>query len=686
MLTTKINNFLFQGIRTASIISLGLILLRLMILKETFFDVFYLLLIISLFVSYTFYDFKHWIYKVLLYLSLLVVLILNSYAVGSSTFLDDNLATFIYIVVFVICIYRIGLLLFPKLSKYKIYAVKKDLNESLQFIYHKIICTVVRCINLLFNKYEVWIVCLFLLISSFVLRVKAVQISHPFWIDEFSTAVQARYYLQYGINTFSQTQTFIEPNNVLTHAVVALAFKFIAQTESVARMPMVFVGILVPAGVYLLVRNIFDRKTALIAGLFTATSYFQIAWSTQARGYIFQQFLSILLLWLYFKPKKTFLTYTLLLLISFLGVLTHKLFIFFIVVLFIDQLLTFVRNIRSIKLNKIFILLLPILSILTFLILKYTSLIPEIADSIFSDQLFRLNNNLWYYHSLLWRHNQLLVFLAVIGFIYALKKSWRTSIILFSILSMQLGFVTFIFGHYQSKYIFPVYYILIIFGAYGLVSLVQQIYLVIPNFKSLKKYLTPMIFTTLCGALLIANGDKFVTKPQAFYSIDHEMRDIAIVDYHEAYRRIQDHINTSSEPVAMIDTWTDRAKWYLGNNYPHLYLLRWENDGIHRSTDFTINENKDKVVNNTKDNPIILVSSGSDLKKVMKQYKSGYLWIDDASMPKDVIEFALLNLWREIHLEHYDLDDNPFSIWPANLYSWGIHDPNPYFPRKKAIK
>lgn len=264
MLTEKINNYLLQGIRTASIISVGLIIIRLLILKETFFDKFYFLLIVSLFISYIFYNFKHWVYKGLIFSSLLVVLFLNSYAVGASTYLDDNLATFIYIVVLVVCLNKIGALFFPNISKYKIYSVKKDLDELIRFIYQKLICVVIQYISRIFNKYEVWIVCLVLLIISFVLRVKAVQISHPFWIDEFSTAVQSRYYLQYGINTFSQTQTFIEPNNVLTHAVVALVFKFIAQTESVARMPMVFVGILVPAGVYLLVRNIFEDRKSVV--------------------------------------------------------------------------------------------------------------------------------------------------------------------------------------------------------------------------------------------------------------------------------------------------------------------------------------------------------------------------------------------------------------------------------------
>ena len=70
---------------------------------------------------------------------------------------------------------------------------------------------------------------------------------------------------------------------------------------------------------------------------------------------------------------------------------------------------------------------------------------------------------------------------------------------------------------------------------------------------------------------------------------------------------------------------------------------------------------------------IPLISSQADLERVMSVHSKGYIWIDDASMPADVIDYAKQNFREVITVDHYSLDDNPYSIWPGTLYSWGIN-------------
>ena len=42
----------------------------------------------------------------------------------------------------------------------------------------------------------------------------------------------------------------------------------------------------------------------------------------------------------------------------------------------------------------------------------------------------------------------------------------------------------------------------------------------------------------------------------------------------------------------------------------------------------------------------------------------------------DVIKYAKENFKKELYLESYppELLENPYSIWPATLYSWGFED------------
>ena len=124
--------------------------------------------------------------------------------------------------------------------------------------------------------------------------------------------------------------------------------------------------------------------------------------------------------------------------------------------------------------------------------------------------------------------------------------------------------------------------------------------------------------------------------------------------------------------VAVIDTWIDRARWYLGPNYSGLYVFRWTNDtDPHKYTPFIKQRDGTKFMVANKGSRVPLVSDVDDLKRVTDRYERGFIFIDDATLPQDVINYAQSHFKKEIYLDHYPLDDNPYSIWPATLYSWG---------------
>jgi hypothetical protein len=125
--------------------------------------------------------------------------------------------------------------------------------------------------------------------------------------------------------------------------------------------------------------------------------------------------------------------------------------------------------------------------------------------------------------------------------------------------------------------------------------------------------------------------------------------------------------------VALVETWHERGQWYLGYSYEPLYYWRWQNEqgstnGITKETAYKVDNNGDKYVLNV----MPFIGTLADLKKVQKKYNYGFIFIDDDTYPKEIIEHAKTTMKKELYLDQYPLEDNPYSKWPATLYSWGF--------------
>lgn len=496
------------------------------------------------------------------------------------------------------------------------------------------------------------------------------MIDHPFWVDEFSSGVQARLIYENGLSQYWKNPDIIENNNVFTHIIIAVSYKVFGISERSSRIPFVIFGSLVVLSMYFIGKKIANYQTGLVASALTAFSYFEIIWSVQARGYVLQQLLSALLFLIVFSllDKIHWKKILPLVLLSALGLLTHSFFS-----LIIASIIIFVLFINRQLIKTIFfspaIWIVILLFIAMFILLGYmNSIITSIAGGFLG-----FYNHLWYYHAFLWREQTIIIALSVLGIVISVLKKNKTTYLILITIMLHMFFITFIWGHYLSKYVFPVFHFIILFSSIAIVWVGDELAKISPLFKS-KLILSKNVCLLVIVLLIIINGDSFATRPRQFYSVNHFMRDIALLDYDEVYNRISSVRKKYTSDIPIIETWPDRVRWYMGYSYTQNYWFRWANAGFHKETHYEVSKNGDKYIPKSGKPDVKYLDSLEDLLTVMGKYPQGFIFIDDTSLPADVIEYANANLRKELYLDHYAYDDNPYSIWPATLYSWGFEE------------
>ena len=461
-----------------------------------------------------------------------------------------------------------------------------------------------------------FLIVIFIFLLSFLFRGYGFFVNYPFWVDEFSTAIQSQYILKYGLSVFSNPDVYIEQHNISTHILTAFLFQILGNQEWVARLPSLIFGSMLPVAVFFLAKYLFNSKTGLAAALLTAFSYFEITWSRQARSYVLLQLIMVITTYLYFKVldekgnKRTDLI--LLALFSLLGFITHSFFYLF--------LLSLIMHFVFIKKNR----------------------------------LIHIFNKWWIYVLFI-------LFIAIakhIGLFDTFMTYFSRDGFLSIFFITHLFFITFGFKPLVTRYVLPIFPFMLVLSAYAISHL--------PNlfFKNQKHILTTFA-SLLLTIVIVVNGDKFVNRPKYFYSVNHDFREIALVDYKQIYDRIKHRGDLDKNETAVIETWPARTYWYVGIDYKPSYFFQWRGN-----LPYDVNNKGEKVV--PRNNQIRLIEDVDDLEKAIKTYAKGFILIDDTSLPKDVIDYVEKNMKKELYLDHYPLDDNPYSIWPVTLYSWGI--------------
>jgi 4-amino-4-deoxy-L-arabinose transferase-like glycosyltransferase len=517
------------------------------------------------------------------------------------------------------------------------------------------------------KKIGIPIFLIILTVVSLMYRLYGLNKAVPFWVDEFSTAEQARLLLTYGLSVFTHHEYYFEFHNITPHILSAISFSLLGKSTFAARLPIALTGSFIPLCVFILTQYLFNRRTAVAASLLSAFAYIEIVWSLQARGYVIQQILTLLTLFVYYKlfdKKKLEKKYIVFIIIlGVLGIMTHVFYFLLLTALCIHWTIFYAKNFKHILRNP-FIYVIPLI-ILAYLFFNGT--LSDLLRAIRSGML-QFHNSFWYYHSFLWREYGVLTVLTVLGLILALSRDLKKTSLILLFICIHLFFIGGIFGHYISKYTLPIFPFLFIFPAYVFTSIAN--WATDPLHGKYRKILCYSL-PILLALFIIANGYKFVTKPKKYYSVNHDFREIANIDYNEVYNLIHTKGKLTEGKTAVIDTWPDRIKWYLPENDKNNYIFRWIHDtDPHKITTYTVNTEGEKKVIGSK--TYRLIGDLSDLQKALRKYPKGFIFIDDTTLPKDVIEYAQKHFKKELYLDHYPLDDNPYSIWPATLYSWGI--------------
>lgn len=507
---------------------------------------------------------------------------------------------------------------------------------------------------------------LFIFLIAFLYRFP--HLTSPFWVDEFSTARNALLIMNEGSRVLAQKNEFFEHHNITEHLLVATSFKIFGVSESSARIPSVVIGSLVPVFLFVAAKKLFDRNTALAATALCLFSYFEITWARQARSYMLQQLFILISLYVYTSLVKKFSVskFCLLLMCFVVGVMTHTTFLLFTASLGLHFVYLCFHwhffNKESIQRFAPYIVLASLLSLLLFFNNYFQAIIGGLVEAIKVHP-----NNVWYYHSFLWREQTIVTLLAAVGLLLnILKYKKGTFLVIVPIISYLL-FICFLFPPYVSRYILPIFPLLLILAGFAISTIASAV----NNRFSL-------LIVLVAVALIVVNGDKFVVKPKHFYSVNHDMREVALIDYNQVYGLVKSKTGDQIQNTAIIDTWPDRARWYLGYKNTNMYYFHWQHEqgsvnGLEKNTVVNVQENE-KFLPGFKNPPIRFVSELSDLRLAQSKYKQGFIFIDDATLPADVIEYAQSHFKKELTLDHYPLDDNPYSVWPATLYSWGFEN------------
>lgn len=517
---------------------------------------------------------------------------------------------------------------------------------------------------------------------SFLLRIRAFWFDRPLWTDEFSTWIQSEVAMRYGLEVWSQDTFFFETHNITTHFLIGLSKLSFGNTLQAALLPIFIAGVSVPAVVSIVVSKHVNRTTGLVSGLLLASSYMQVAWSVQLRGYVLQQLLIWCTLFLYLQWFKNVKKWQLVVcgVVAIFLLATHILLGIFFIALGVHYLIWYALNINARKA----VVLALFGTVLGLGVFGSTGALAAIWGA-FIHGAFALYNNLWFYHAFLWREYSLVVFLAGIGIFLGLRA--RNALITISTLHfiLHMGVITFLLGPYVSRYTLPVFPYLYVAMAYAVVTITDAL------FEREKKWAGLIAIVVTLG--VIAQGHTFVRKPEQFLSVNYDMRQIAVIDYDQVYDIVLAGVASSSGDVALVDTWWDRSRFYLGTDYPHLYGYRWEDtgeftNGLPQKTQFRVNQSGEKFIPRSGLRPIRFIGGMQDLQAAMTEYQQGYLFIDDSTLPADVQQYARESMQLELELDSYvwELNENPYSRWPARLYSWGMSTENSFYNASKSAR
>ncbi|AKB24326.1 hypothetical protein MSMTP_0857 [Methanosarcina sp. MTP4] len=137
---------------------------------------------------------------------------------------------------------------------------------------------------------------LILIPLSIFLILALIRFVHPlnFWVDEMFHVFAAESMIETGQPMLPSGLPY--GRSLPTTLLVAASFKLFGISELTGRLPFLVIGVFSIVATYYLVKNAFDRNTALLTVILLSLSSWQLHWALNARMYILLQFFYVLFL------------------------------------------------------------------------------------------------------------------------------------------------------------------------------------------------------------------------------------------------------------------------------------------------------------------------------------------------------------------------------------------------------
>lgn len=363
-------------------------------------------------------------------------------------------------------------------------------------------------INVIGKKGIIISLLLFVLFGS-VLRLYNLS-SQSYWMDEGYTVNAVMSVSEHGNTVLDSGKNYSCPTYCYPTAYLVKVF---GDTPATYRLLAVLAGLLLIPTIFLITRRLFNKHIALLASFFLTFSYWQVAWSRQARWYT----LFTLLFWLglfffyqsLYSNKRKYLNIILTTIFTVLAVITHGLGyllpVIFIGWIFID--LIFIQKRLSWKKS--------VLTIIGGAIILYLfNLISNIDILGYLLNTFKLHYVLPYYLSFYLRNYWLFITLGLIALFNRespYKKEIYFLLFILGAYFISLSFFTDIVHYRYMFHLTPIFFIL---GSAGLLSLLKDI-----------KYLSVKIITWIIALGLFATIAGGVFLPQTNYFLESDNPD-----------------------------------------------------------------------------------------------------------------------------------------------------------------
>lgn len=477
-------------------------------------------------------------------------------------------------------------------------------------------------------------------IAGFILRIWRLG-EQSFWMDEGYSVLAAMQTLVHGYPLLDSG--FVYSRSIIHNYIMAGSIWLFGLSEFSARLPSVIAGTAFIPVIYFIVKKMFNLRAGLLTAAFVAFSSYEIAWSRQARMYIFLQlffFLSIYFYWKFYNNPNIrdgfwcFLLIALSISIHDFGALALAVFGLHFLIINIHKPREFFKILKTIAegmvQNKKYVL--PMLAVCGWILLQIKGM-PGIMNT-------RVNYMGQYWNFLTGGFGRF-IWLAVIGLIVTKKKKEGLLLVmcysaLFLILSYFLKLL-----HY--RYLFFVLPVLFILTSESLVFPLRWV-----RDKRIK---TAVLCVFLIIILIVQHN--FVLLPKGFYYLEPETPQ---PDFKSAYDYVSENLNDSllvaSHP-AMARIYYRKADYWLGFDYSRM----------NRINDYLIGTEKREIYDNLK--PIL---SYADLIGINQSF---VIIADDmaqARIGNEVADFMQQNMtlerrlgdvfWNRIWVYRFDGDED----------------------------